>query len=239
MKNKKQYLFVIAIIILIAAVVLAFSSKQKDKTSEVLPETAVAGAAAQTYAVADVPSLRDGDRFFGPAKAPLKIFVYEDYADPYSARLADTLDRLNADFNGRVVIIVRPFIAKSSALSSVAVGALGCASQQGKWKEMRALLFAQVKNNLLAPANFNAYARQIGLDENKFSACLTAAPKSGIMDEIFADQASYGLLGAPTLFVGEEMIPGARPYEDYTDSNGERIEGLRSVVSRQLGNLGL
>ena len=51
---------------------------------------------------------------------------------------------------------------------------------------------------------------------------------------MFLAAANFSVYGAPTVFIGEEMIVGARPYSNFTDSNGDEIEGLKQVIARQL-----
>ena len=116
-------------------------------------------------------------------------------------------------------------------LAQQAALAVSCAGEQDKWLEMRALLFAQTKNNELAAEKFADYARQLNLKEKDFVSCLTNSGKNLKIEELAATAADYNVLGTPTIFIGGEVIIGARPYEDYTDSNGDKIKGLASVIA--------
>jgi len=236
MKNSKTIFFLGALAVLVIVVALAVVL-QKDKVSPgpSLAEVKISGAQAQTYAVDKTPAVAAGDLIFGAAAAPLKVFVYEDYANLYSANLADTLEKINQASGDKLAIIARPFILKNSPLSEPAALLVACASDSGKGKGMRALVFAQVKNNLLNQDKFAAYAAQLGMDANKLAACLTNSQKSEKMDESQTAAAAYGVIGAPTIFIGGEMIVGARPYDDYVDSSGDKIEGLKTLVDRKLG----
>ncbi|MFA5023504.1 MAG: thioredoxin domain-containing protein [Patescibacteria group bacterium] len=235
MKNNKKYLIlgVIVVIILAAALILRITKYKVAAPAEPTENLNIKEAQAQSYAASKTPILNNDDRFFGSKDAPLKIFVYEDYTDIYSAELADTLEKIRQE-NNRVAVIVRPYILENSPLSKTAALALECAADAGKWKEMRALLFANVKNNQLAAENFLAYARQLNLNENEFSACLTNSQKSERIDQEQAAAKGYSVLGAPTMFISDELILGARPYEDYVDSNGDKIEGLKKIVEGKL-----
>lgn len=234
MLKDKKYLgyLVIAILVVLALVVYVLLRQTTKDSGQPLQNLDIGAAQAQTYAASQVPTLEKEDNIFGSSRASLKIFVYEDYSDLYSARLADSLDKARADFGDELAVIVRPYISKISALSAPAAQAVSCAGEEGKWVEMRALLFAQSKTSRLALANFSAYAQQIGLDEGEFQICLTNREKSEKIEQAAQEAAQYGILGAPTIFVGSEMILGARPYENYVDSNGDQIEGLKTVISR-------
>lgn len=234
MKNNRKYLVsaIIVVIILLVALILQIT---KDKT--VAPTQPAENITAeevreQSYLASKTPSLNNEDRLFGSRDAALKIFSYEDYSNLYSANLADTLERLRQENNGRLAIVVRPYILENSPLSKMAAQAMICAGEQGKWKEMRALLFANVKNRQLSASDFLIYAKNAGLKEKDFAACLTNVEKSGKIEQVQQEAEAYGVLGAPTTFIGEEVILGARPYDDYTDSSGDRIEGLGGLIKR-------
>jgi len=237
MKKASHYYLIFGFLALTAvAVVLVASFFRNPGALQVAEQTvSLAGAKAQSYAAENNPEIRETDRVFGSLKAPLAIIVYEDYTNVYSANLADNLERIRQEYGSQVAIVVRPYITADSALSETATLALDCAQAEGKWVEMRALLFAQVKNQGLQAGNFSNYAQQVGLDESQFAACLTNSQKSEKIEQFRADLKSYSILGAPTLFVADEMIIGARPYEDYEDSNGDVIEGLKKLVDRKLG----
>ncbi len=234
-KNKKFILGgLVILIILIIIIIVLFVKKEGNNSAEENNRLNIDAARAQTYATPPKPSLASDDKIFGSAQAALKIFVYEDYADLYSSRLADTLDQLRLENGDQLAIIVRPYISATNNLSAPAAEAVACAGEQEKWKEMRALLFAQVKAGHLALANFGSYGEQIGLKLNDFGTCLTKNQKSEKIEQLTAAPKEYGVIGAPTMFVGSEIILGARPYENFTDSNGDKIEGLKTVVERLL-----
>lgn len=239
MKKILYFIFII-IVILVIAVVIIFAGRPKEAAVNIPTNgLEVKDAQAQSYVVnGGRPEVKDEDKIFGDKKALLKIFVYENYSDEYSAVLADTLDKIRVESEGRVVVIVRPYVANSSTLARQAALAVDCASDQERWIEMRALLFTQAKNQVLNADRFNDYARQIGLDENKFADCLTKVEKSEKIEQSVREAVAVGILGAPTILIGDEMILGARPYEDFTDSNGDKIEGLKTVVTKKLGEIG-
>jgi len=237
MRKGKKYLIpgLIILAILLIGSAIFFGRPKTPPTIVRQNDLGAASAQAQTYAASQTPVLSAEDMIFGSPQAPLKIFVYEDYADLYSARLADNLDKVRADFGSQVAIVVRPYILKSSPLAEPAAQAVFCAGEQNKWAEMRALLFAQTKINHLSLASFPDYAQQIGLNQGDFQVCLTNSQKSKIIEQSAEAAAQYQVSGAPTIFVGSQIILGARPYEAYTDSNGDKIEGLKQVVANLVG----
>lgn len=238
MKKYRFFLIIIIFVILLMFFALMIirtrESVQTPGPKDNSEKSATQSVKAQSYLTNKIPSLKNEDRVFGDKNAPVKIFVYEDNSSIFSARLADVLDRLNADFPMKIAIIVRPFIAKNSDLAKEAALAVDCAGKQNKWLEMRALLFAKTKNENLNIAEFDKYAAQIGLDEKAFFLCLTNPEKSAKIEELNVEAKAYDILGAPTIFINNEMIPGARPYEDYTDSNGDQIKGLKTIIEEKI-----
>ena len=237
-KNKKYYWPAFAAILIIIVLVITWRVGRHTTEVDTVQVENVSGTGTQTqsYLVAQEPLINSEDKIFGSEKAPLKIFVYEDYTNSYSAVLADTLDKIQAESGNKLALVVRPFVLENSPLGTLAATAVDCAAAQGKWREMRALLFVKAKNMQAANADFDSYAQQIGLNQTDFQSCLTNKEKSGRIEKVVAEAKNYSVQGAPTMFVGEDLILGARPYDDFTDSNGDKIEGLKNVIARKLNN---
>ena len=239
--DKKSWLvgaILVVVIIIIAAFVFVKKSASQNDNGSAHPGVASVNSghtavAAHSYIAVKTPTLATGDHILGDASTPLKIFVYEDYSSLYSANLADTLNKILAADGNRLALIVRPY-GQNSPAAQLAARAVDCAGAQGKWQAMRTALFVQAKKQPAGNFDFSANARQIGLDENSFAVCLTNEEKSGTIEQATRAAVAYGVQGAPTMFIGDDMIIGARPYEDFTDSNGDKIAGLKSVVDAKL-----
>ncbi len=188
---------------------------------------------AQTYLATQVPQFKANDQILGSPQAPLKVFVYEDYTNIFSANLAATLNRIKNNFKAKVAIVVRPYY-RNSALAFSAASAVDCAGGQGKWAQMRNLLFSQTRKGQLSKISFSSDARQLALNLKSFNFCLTKNRKLGTIQQYAKDSIQSSLQGVPTMFIGREMILGARPYDNYIDSRGDKIEGLKELVAKQL-----
>lgn len=240
MTNTKKIWYLLAALLIITATALAFIGGPKPKTEVVTgePYKTIAGAKTSSYEpVGEVLNLAADDNIIGETTAPLTIFVYEDYASPYSSDLAATLKRIISESGDKLAIVIRPFVTAGSNISREGALTLMCAADVDKFTEMRDLILAEAKEGRLVAGGFGAYAAQLGLDENAFNACLTNEEKSVKLEAVMAEADKNLVLGAPTIFVGNEMIIGARPYSDFVDSNGDAIEGLRAVIDRQLNQL--
>ena len=232
-KNIKIIVIALLVILLIILVVFSFDKFKKEETEQgMVSSSPVAGE--QVYLAGGKVDIEEVDRLIGDKGATVKIFVYEDNSNIYSAQLAETMDRLYSENQGQVALVIRPFVAKTNLLSRDTALTIECASDQGKWLEMRKLLFDRVKSDSLNLTDFSEYSQEVGLDEEAFGACLTSPEKYAKIDELAAQADAYGVIGAPTIFIGEEMIPGARPYDDYTDANGEKVDGLKTLLGKRL-----
>jgi len=237
-KNLKNILiiivFVLSIIFLSLVIVKTKNEQDYLEESARLESYAPGAPMAQVYSAPSSPVLKNDDKIFGSRDAKVKVFVYEDNASIYSANLAETLDKVYLENKDNVAIIVRPFITNNSSFSKESALALECAGDQNKWQEMRALLFAQVKNDSLNLVDTSPYIEQLSLSGEAFNSCLTNGEKSAKIERLSAEAINYSVLGAPTIFIDNEIILGARPYEDYIDSNGDNIKGLKTLISRKL-----
>ncbi len=230
---KKSPLWIITIVVALALVALIivkwradFTQHQRDlkdtgsKTSSFIPETE--------------PELVNSDFMIGSPKAPVQIIVYEDYANQFSAENAINLEKIRNEFDNSVMVAVRPYASKEKPQSVLAAAAVSCAGDQEKWLEMREGIFRASAQNSLNETGIKGWAEQLGLDTEKFNACLTDGEKQGIMLQQTLAAREYSVYGAPTVFVNNDLIVGARPYEDYTDSDGYLVEGLKTIVARHL-----
>jgi protein-disulfide isomerase len=240
MTNTKKIWYLLAALLIITATTLALIGGRKPKTEVVIgePYQAINGAKTSSYEpVGETLSLAADDNIIGNQTAPLTIFVYEDYASPYSAELATTLKRIISESSDKLAVVIRPFVTVGSNISREGALALMCAADADKFAEMRDLILAAAQEGSLLAGGFGPYATQLGLDETAFNACLTNEEKSVKLEAVIAEADKNLVLGAPTIFVGNEMIIGARPYSDFVDSNDDAIEGLRAVIDRQLNQL--
>lgn len=68
-----------------------------------------------------------------------------------------------------------------------------------------------------APSNaglldtFNAYARQVGLDQAKFSQCLAQEENISLINAQLQRGATLGVTGTPTFFINNKKLVGAQP----------------------------
>lgn len=115
----------------------------------------------------------DGSYYLGDANAPVVILAFEDFASPDSAEHVKSVEpKLKSDYIdkglARYVVQLYPLNAPKAAVAAL------CAGQQDKFFEFRNLLLTrQAEWKEGDEAAMQAFAKSLGLDEAKFTACLS------------------------------------------------------------------
>jgi protein-disulfide isomerase len=140
----------------------------------------------------------------GTDDAPVQIAEFYDYACPHCKEFKPILDAVAQQYDGKISVHYMMFPlghwpeSRSAAMASIA------AYQQGKFKEMHAMLFAK------APAHSKqdvmGYATLLGLDLAKFEAAYTAAGPQVDTDKVQGNTA--GVDSTPTLYFNGRKFEG-------------------------------
>jgi protein-disulfide isomerase len=157
----------------------------------------------------------------GQASAPVTFVEFADYECPYCQQIQPVLDRLQADFKGKLAFVYKDSPLPMHANAEKAAEASHCAEAQGKYWEYHDALYA--KKELEVPA-LKLAARELKLDGNAFDKCLDSGEKSEGIKLSLNDAQALGIQGTPTFFINGRYFSGALSYEQ-----------LRAVVEEELG----
>ena len=168
----------------------------------------------------------------GPEDARVTIVELSDFQCPFCKRLAGILHQLQDEYPKDVALVYVQFplnldcnsapLKKSMHPDACRASAASvCADQQGKFWEMHDRLFDLSAD--LRPKGLSAMARDLGLDLDRFEACLSDPKTEEAVRADTAVGADLGVLGTPTFFVNGRQMAGAQP-----------IEVLRAVVEAEL-----
>jgi protein-disulfide isomerase len=159
----------------------------------------------------------DGSPYIGEPNASIVILAFEDFKNPNSTQLFTAIEpQLRSEFidDGGVRYVVQMFPLTSPKAAAAAL----CAGQQDKFWEFRERLYT--KQNEWEEgdeAAMQTFARTLGLDEGKFSACL-------------ADEATTNEVSRLVEFAQQEIgVPSAPAYlliKVNEQGQGERAQGL-------------
>ena len=115
--------------------------------------------------------------------------------------------------------------------------AAAAAQEQGKFWEFHDKLFADQRN--LNATTFRKYARELGLDVNRFEKDSGVLAPS-VAQRIEADKseaASLGVTGTPAFFINGRFLSGAQPFEEFAKLiDAELVRLNLSVPKKTQGN---
>jgi protein-disulfide isomerase len=94
-----------------------------------------------------------------------------------------------------------------------AAEAAEAAHQQGKFWEMHDKIFSQQR--ALSAAKYLEYAKEIGLDVERFSKDLKSKAVQGRINGDKKEAAALGVTGTPGFFINGRFLSGAKPYGEF------------------------
>ena len=178
-----------------------------------------------------------GDAMYvlGKSDAPLTMVAFTDYQCPFCGRFeATTFPEIKKNFidTGKMRLIVRDLPLEGlHPYAMKAAQAAHCAGDQGKFWEMKDLLFKN-QNKLDAHSLAGYATKDLGLNGGTFKKCMDDGKH---LKEI-ANEAKYaqslGITGTPTFIVGKtsgdsvegRLIVGALPYENFAAVINDALE---------------
>ncbi len=157
-----------------------------------------------------------GMPFLGKADAPLTLVMFTDYQCPFCSRFeAQTLTEIKRQYidTGKLRFVVRDLPLPFHPNAPKAAEATHCADEQGKYWELREKLVAN--SDKLDIKLLPEYAKQSGLDVEKFSSCLESGRYGDKVKASVYLAGEAGISGTPSFVVGR--------------SKGDMVDGIRMV----------
>ena len=157
----------------------------------------------------------------GADSTKLEVTEYSDFECPFCASFATVqmpVIRQQLIATGKVRWRYRDFPLPSHQYSRYAALAAQCAGEQGKFWEMHDQLFsnhqwAQTGKN---PAGlFRDFARTIGLDVDKYDACVDSQRYVGRIQASVQEGEALGVRGTPSFFVSGRPFQGRATSDDF------------------------
>ncbi len=164
----------------------------------------------------------------GSSDALVTVVEFSDYECPFCSRANVTIEKLQEIYGKKLRVVMKqnPLSfhprAKPAAIAALAAG------EQGKYWEYHARLFANQKK--LDDASLEQYAKDVGLNVQKWKAEL-ANPK--FQDIITRDQALASQLGAsgtPAFFINGRFLSGAQPIGNFQALIDEELTKAENLV---------
>jgi protein-disulfide isomerase len=174
------------------------------------------------------------DYVWGSESAPVEMIVYSDFECPFCATFTDAMAEIQKNYPNNVKIAFRHYVLATHSNAITAALAVECAGEQGKFWEMHDRLFIDNRLGRLNEEQYYLDASALNLNADKFKDCVKSEKyKEKILSQI-AEAESFGITGTPTIFINNQVLPGAYPYEDFVDSTGIQQKGLKSIIEEEL-----
>jgi len=158
----------------------------------------------------------------GAATALVTLVEFSDYQCPFCSRGHNTVVQLQKDYGEKLRVVMKqnPLSfhnrAKPAALAALAAG------EQGKYWEMHDKMFANQQG--LEDSNLEQYAREIGLNVEKWKADMQSPKFQAQIDKEQALATSLGATGTPAFFINGKKLSGAQP-----------IDNFKRIIDAELG----
>ena len=183
----------------------------------------------------------DDDPMKGDPSAPITIIEFSDFQCPFCARFHDnTLPQLEQNYisTGKVNFVYRDFPIQNIHPNAVPAALVSeCADDQNKFWKMHDKIFEtqNVWQDLepnQAVGMFRQFALDVGLDMEKFDACVSSGEHLQEINNDLNDGRTYGVTGTPGFFVGNDKlgftkITGAQPFSSFQGIIEKQLERNR------------
>jgi protein-disulfide isomerase len=168
-----------------------------------------------------------GSHRIGSSRAAVAVVEFSDYQCPYCRDFHDLVyPRLKKEYVETGIV---QFVHKDLPLKSIhpqalpAALAASCAGLQKRFWPMHEALYAN--NAKLSPTLYPQLARELGLDEAKFGACLADPAREQFVMRDTVEAQKLGINGTPSFVIGRiqgdvmsvaRLSRGAPSYEAFT-----------------------
>jgi protein-disulfide isomerase len=217
--------------ILTAALGAALVTLVLSRATALLPRRlrlrALVGTSEVIVDLAD-PVDPERDHRRGPAEAPVTLVEYGDFECPYCGQAEPVIRELLAGVGDLRYIWRHLPLTDVHSRAQLAAEASEAAGAQGAFWEMHDLLLDH--QDALGPRDLIDYARQLGLDVERFTEDLRRHEGAGRVAEDVDSADLSGVSGTPTFFINGRRHHGA--YDVETLSAEIRAARARAAVAR-------
>lgn len=181
------------------------------------------------------PAVQNWEKSKGPVNAPVQIVEYSDFQCPACMKVQPILASIMREYPDKVRIVFRHYPLPMHKWAGVAHQAAECANVQGKFWEFHDMVY-QTQNIWSAAQNAPEYlisfAKNAGVDLDKFGACLSDASVTKRIMEERATGTELKLSSTPTFFINGERVVGQIELENQGRNVIRKILGLPPLENK-------
>ncbi|HXZ24777.1 MAG TPA: DsbA family protein [Nitrospiria bacterium] len=168
------------------------------------------------------------DPFRGPAAAPVVLTEFSDFQCPSCRAVEPVLTQVLAAYPTQVKLVYVNYPLPMHQFAERAAVAALCANEQGKFWELHDRLF-DLQPEWAASADvlplFHGYAVALGLDHDRFDACLASGRMLPMLREDIGRGTALKIEGTPTIFVNERRVAVGAGFDDLKRMIDDALRG--------------
>lgn len=208
MQNKQFYLIFGSVIVISLIVIILFA---QNVLGPVNGENSSANikSSGKDILVTPAPDVEKTDRIppqerkdpiMGNPEGEITIIEFADFECRYCKDVQKTLEELLKIYPDKIRLVWKNYPLSFHSYSQKAAEAVLCANEQKKFSQMQNQLFEH-QNISLLPKDIKEYAKDIGLDMEKFNTCLDGGLNEEAVSRDIAMARQYGADSVPTFFI--------------------------------------
>lgn len=225
------YLIPGAIVLAGALIAAAVIYTNLPKTN---PSAKGTGAANKSLEQNAGSNLADDGPFLGSPEAPVAMVEFSDFQCPFCRRFfKETLPQIKEKYvkTGKVKFVYRDFpLVQIHNMAQKYAEAGECANEEGKFWQMHDKIFEEQEKlgqgtvTGITAADVKKWAREIGLDGQRFDQCLDSGKYAQEVGKDYNDGVAAGVSGTPGTFVNGRLVQGAVPYTQFEQIIEEELK---------------
>ncbi len=162
------------------------------------------------------PAVPQGAPYKGAANAKVVIQEWSDFQCPFCSRVEGTVAEVMKNYGDKVKFVWRdkplPMHPDAPLASEAAREALKQKGPDGFWKMHDKMMQNQQK---LKREDLDGYAKEIGLDMDKFKSALDSRVHKPAVDADDKAGTDIGISGTPAFLINGYYVSGAQPYAKF------------------------
>ncbi len=172
----------------------------------------------------------DGSPVKGPVDGRITIVEFSDFECPYCSLAVKEVYSVMAAYPNDTKLIFKQFPLSMHPNAPLAAAASLAAKEQGKFWELHDLMFANFRK--ISRDNILVWAKQIGLDMEKFKNDLASTKYESVIKKDVADGEAVGVYGTPAFFINGKHYNGPVTMESLKPILDAELKGAKSPVAK-------
>lgn len=156
----------------------------------------------------------------GSRDAKVTLIEYSDFQCPACAYFSPVLNQLSEEFGNDLALVYRHFPLPSHKNAKPMAMIAEAAGKQNKFWEMHEIIFTN-QNKWSNSSDVTEigldYAKQIGLDVERFEKDLNSSELKKEINGIINANSKLGISYTPSFFLNGKLIPNPRSYGDFKE----------------------